>query len=151
MAPRFYDVRDTSNKNDKQNRRVACFQSFRCGALSSDSLRAGLPSLPRAGKPCLHPPWHSRYMCTAMPRLPFCMILIIICSRPEVSSFRFLSLSSSNLSTTAPPQASRVASLASHTWMAPAISAAFEARAAIPQALLSFVRDLPQGGRRIPY
>ena len=103
---------------------------FRCGALSSDSSSAGFPSLPRAGKACLPHPRHIRYTRTAMPRLPFCLISTISCSCPEFSPFQFLSLSRSNLSTTVLPKASRFpkASLASQTWMTPAISTAFEAR-----------------------
>ena len=77
-----------------------------------------------AHKPCLPPPWHISYMCTAMPRLPFCMILTISRSLPEVSPFQFLSLSSSNLSTTELHKARLMASLASQTLV---VSTAFEA------------------------
>ena len=73
------------------------------------------------------PPWHILYMCIAMQRLPFCVILVISSSRPEVTAFQFLSLSSSNLSTTVLPKPSRMASLASQTWMTLAVSTAFEA------------------------
>ena len=64
---------------------------------------------------------------TAMPGLPFCVSLTVSRSRPEVSPFQFVSLSSSNLSTAMLPKASRMASLASQAWMTLAVSTAFEA------------------------
>ena len=95
-------------------------------------LRLLLPCRPfsaqvaQASPACL-PRWHIHYVCAAMPRLPFCAILCVSYSCPEVSPLRFLSLSSPNLSTTVLPKAFRMVSLASQTWMTLGVLTAFEA------------------------